>query len=99
MSVYIEYPVGRCADGGCFYLEPHRHGFACDTECACRGIGAVTSPLGDDDLAECDWGYCNRPSVALRLEVDITGTEAESWLAVCSWHAGWDDYENEGGRP
>ena len=55
--------------------------------CACRGIGAVTESLGEDNLAECDWGHCSRESVATRMDDDEGG-----WLAVCAWHAGWEDY-------
>lgn len=91
------YPVGRCTDPGCHYREPHRHGFACEKTCACEGVGAETEPLGEDDLATCDWGHCDRESAAMRRCVGepdpLTGED--QWLAVCSWHAGWDDYESE----
>ncbi len=78
-------PVGlciECASGGY-----HRHGPECDRECACRGIGAVTEPLREGDLAECDWGHCSRESVAMRM-----GDDESEWLAVCAWHAGWEDH-------
>ncbi len=94
MSVYIEYPVGRCADDKCAYAEPHRHGVDCDKACECVGVGAVTLPIGPEDLQECDWGHCSRPAVALRLDVDVaSATYWEVWLSVCAWHAGWLDAE------
>ena len=90
-----EYPVGRCADGSCRHDEPHLHGFACGPECECDGIGAETAPLTEDDPGECDWGYCSRESVALRRCGcdEPMFADDETWLAVCSWHAGWDDRE------
>lgn len=90
-----EYPVGRCADRDCRYAEPHRHGFACGPECECEGIGPETEPLGEGDLQECDWGYCSREAVALRRCQcgQPMFADDEVWLSVCSWHAGWDDYE------
>lgn len=91
-STTSEYPVGRCTDECCHYPEPHRHGFDCDGTCACAGIGAETEPLAEGDLLECDWGGCNRPSVAMRNDgPDAFGQD--NWLSVCSWHAGWDDDE------
>lgn len=89
-----EYPVGTCRASACFYPEPHRHGFDCSPTCECEGIGAITSPLGEGDLQTCDWGYCNREAVALRVEngtVAAIPDDAESWLSVCAWHAGWLD--------
>ncbi|MGH3503882.1 MAG: hypothetical protein ACRDQA_23750 [Nocardioidaceae bacterium] len=85
------YPVGRCHGESCAYPEPHRHGFSCDRMCECDGIGAETEPLQDDDIDECDWGWCVRPSVARRRWIG-----AELWLPVCSWHAGWDDQRMTG---
>ena len=89
-----EYPVGLCT-GRCTYAEPHRHGFDCLPFCECEGIGPITEPLGEEDLQECDWGFCNRPAAARRLDdgtVDALG-DAEVWLSVCRWHAGWLDHE------
>jgi hypothetical protein len=85
-----DYPVGICDDRDCVYAEPHRHGFACDTSCACAGVGAETAPL-QTDSPECDWGACDRPSVAERRT--RAPLFVREWLPVCSWHAGWDDYE------
>ena len=51
------------------------------------GNGYLLKSLGEDDLAECDWGHCSRESVATRMDDDEGG-----WLAVCAWHAGWEDY-------
>jgi hypothetical protein len=81
------------------YQEPHRHGSNCDRTCACKGVGAVTAPLADDDLGTCDWGGCDRDAVAVRIDRDTAHGQfdAEVWLPVCSWHAGWDDYETGGG--
>lgn len=89
-----EYPVGLCQGSKCRYPEPHRHGFDCDDNCECAGIGAITAPLSDDDLQECDWGYCNRPAAALRLERPYDPSDDEVWVSVCSWHAGFDDYQD-----
>lgn len=95
MSVYVDYPVGACSDVWCEYAESHRHGFDCDKSCECAGVGAVTQPTDEYSLPTCDWGHCNRVTVAERLEVDITSTDNdEVWLSVCSWHAGWDDAES-----
>lgn len=100
------YPVGRCDDPNCGYREPHRHGLDCGKLCACAGVGAETAPLTEGDLATCDWGYCNRPAVALRLDRDastyavdgpIVVLDHEVWLSVCAWHAGWLDTEAEAG--
>lgn len=91
MSVHAEYPVGLCADRECAYAEPHRHGFGCDKTCSCAGVGAVTQPSDEFSVPTCDWGYCNRETVAERLE-DVSGDE-EVWLSVCAWHAGWLDHE------
>ena len=82
-------PVGLCFDMRCQYPEPHRHGFACDNPCPCAGRGPQTVPLPDDASATCDWGRCDRPSVAGRIAKD------DLVLPVCSWHAGWDDYEGD----
>lgn len=81
-----DFPVGRCTS--CPYPEPHRHGPACDGTCVCRGVGAETAPLPAGHQISCDWGGCDRPSVALRL-----WRQAGHWLPVCSWHAGWDDFQ------
>ena len=86
MSDYPDYPVGKCMDERCFYPEPHRHGLECDEACACKGIGAETSPITEYDVQSCDWGGCNRWAVALRRNGNTD-------LPVCSWHAGWDDEE------
>lgn len=83
------FPVGRCNDSACRYGEPHRHGNACDQTCSCAGVGAVTAPLGDDDLSVCDWGFCDEEAVALRL--DQHSASDDDWLSVCAWHAGWLD--------
>lgn len=37
--------------------------------------------ISDDDRGECDWGYCNRPAVAMRLDPEVG-----DWLSVCAWH-------------
>lgn len=93
MSLYVEYPVGACAEDGCSYAEPHRHGLGCDKACACAGIGAITRPHDEYSVPTCDWGFCNRETVAERLESDLANVVRE-WLSVCSWHAGWDDTES-----
>ena len=46
-------------------------------------------PLEDGDLAECDWGGCNLPSVAMRRVLDHRPTrlDPECWLAACRAHS------------
>lgn len=88
----MSLPVGLCTDPKCRYQEPHRHGFACDKKCECIGIGPTPRPMTPDTVFTCDWGDCERETVAERLDDDPR--HHGGWLAVCSWHAGWDDYEH-----
>lgn len=55
-----------------------------------------TEPLHDGAPGTCDWGYCDRESVAMRRHrSDALAEWIGEWLPVCSWHAGWDDHHQE----
>lgn len=41
----------------------------------------------------CDWGACDREAVAERRSLVAKEHGFDVWVSVCSWHAGWDDYE------
>jgi hypothetical protein len=39
-------------------------------------------PLSDESVGTCDWGYCDKPEYAERLD------DSGLWLTVCRQHAG-----------
>lgn len=89
-----ESPVGACPGIQCRYQEPHRHGPSCDATCVCEGFGPETRSLQEGSVTSCDWGACDREAVAERRSRVAKEHGFDSvWLSVCSWHAGWDDYE------
>lgn len=94
-TTQTEFPVGRCAGQDCGYQEPHRHGFSCDKSCECEGIGAETGPIRDDAPLTCDWGGCDRPTVAMRLMLHPPRYSDDLSLSVCGWHAGWEDFPGQ----
>lgn len=42
--------------------------------------------LTEDDLQTCDWGYCDAPAVAVRLDEPCTA-DYDVWLSVCDHHS------------
>ena len=42
--------------------------------------------LTNDDLQSCDWGFCDREAVAVRLDVD-NPSPFDVWLSVCEVHS------------
>lgn len=88
-----ECPVGMCPGINCRSSVPHRHGTECVASCVCHGRAPETRSLQEGCEPTCDWGACDRDAVAERRSQVAKEHGFDVWVSVCSWHAGWDDYE------